>query len=196
MRRIQILTFVFLAISMAVAYYLFNSLRTSIIAQDEIEQLERTVVEKLQMIRKAQKFYRSTHGAYANHWDSLVQFVEEGILYATTRHERIITLDYGADSIEVKVDTIGSIAVRDSLFKKIEYPNFDPKLLPFMPHAEEQKFTLFTDTIERNSVLVNVIEVMDAAPTNPKRNAENEYRSLQPLHFGSRVTVSLSGNWE
>ena len=196
MRRIQILTFVFLAISMTVAYYLFNSLRASIVAQDEIEQTEHTVIEKLQMIRKAQRFYRSAHGAYANHWDSLVQFVEEGMLYATTRHERIITLDYGADSIEVKVDTIGSIAVRDSLFKKIEYPDFDPKLLPFMPHTEEQKFTLFTDTIERNGVMVNVIEVMDAAPTNPKRNTENKYRSLQPLHFGSRVTVSVSGNWE
>ena len=196
MRQIRILTLLFFAVSAGIAYYFFSSLRTAIVAQREIEDTERVVIDQLQMIRSAQRAYRSAYGKYANSWDTLARFVEEGILYVTTRRERVIMFDYGADSIEITTDTIGSISVRDSLFKDTEYPDFEPRTLSFMPHAEDAEFTLFTDTIERSGVMVHVIEVMDAAPINPKRSRENKYRGLQPLHFGSRVSVSLSGNWE
>ena len=196
MRYIKTLTFVFVALSLGIAYYLFHSLRSEIVAQEQIDHLEELVIDRLKMIRKAQRAHRDSRGSYANHWDSLVRFIEKDMLYITTRKEKVITLDYGADSVKIIVDTLGFVSVRDSLFSPSEYPNFEPRQIAQLPHLDTRMFGLFTDQIERSGVIVDVIEVIDTVPVNSKRSAKSKDRSLQPLHFGSRTTVSLAGNWE
>jgi hypothetical protein len=58
------------------------------------------------------------------------------------------------------------------------------------------KFDLFADRINKNNLLVNVIEVRDIAPVNPKRKEDNEANNRKPLRFGSRSEVTTAGNWE
>ena len=190
----KILPTTFFITSCVLAYYLFQSIYSAVTEREYIEQQEAQVIEKLKNIRKAQKSYLSTHGEYCSNWDSLVHFVEHGHLFITQRREQIITLDYGADSIRVEIDTLGAVSVQDSIFSQDIYTTFDPKQLPYI--SNEDTFLLFTDKISRGGVLVNVIEVMDPTPLNPKRDPHHTARSRRPLHFGSRNSVSLAGNWE
>ena len=196
MRMSRILTFVFFTVSIGIAYYLFQSLYSKISSQKEMKKIEQSVIDKLKMIREAQIAYRSTHNSYASSWGTLVDFVSNGKIYILSRRERIITLEYGADSVIVHTDTLGAVSVRDSLFKKSEYPSFNPKNLPYVPHISNTKFSLFTKKIERSGVIVNAIEVKDPVPTNPSRKENHKARSKRSLHFGSRTSVSLAGNWE
>ena len=196
MRTSRILAFMFFAVSLGIAYYLFQSLRFEISAREEIRRIESDVIDKLKMIREAQIAYRSTHDTYASSWDTLIDFVSKGKMYILTRRERVIPLDYGADSILVDIDTLGAVSVRDSLFKASVYPDFNPEDLPYIPHTTDAKFSVFTKKIQRSGVIVDVIEVRDTSPANPSRKADHKVRSKRPLQFGSRTNVSLSGNWE
>ena len=192
----RILTFVFFALSIGIAYYLFQSLYSDITSREEMKKMEKDVIDKLKMIREAQIAYRSTHHSYASNWDTLVNFVDKGKIYMLSRREQIITLEYGADSVIIETDTLGAVSVQDSLFKKSKYPNFNPKDLPYVPHISNTKFSLFTKKIERSGVIVDVVEVKDTSPTNPSRREGHKVRSKRPLQFGSRTNVSLAGNWE
>ena len=190
----KVLPTVFFITACALAYYLFQSIYSAVTQRDKIAQHETQVIEKLKNIREAQKAYLAVHGEYCSNWDSLVHFVEHGKLFITQRSEQIITLDYGADSIQIEIDTLGAVAVKDSIFSADIYKNFDPMQLPYV--SKQTKFLLFTDKIFRGGVLVSVIEVMDPVPVNPKRSQVHVARSRRPLHFGSRNSVSLAGNWE
>ena len=76
-------------------------------------------------------------------------------------------------------------------------PNTDISLLPYIPFSNPtQKFDIYAERIERNRLMVNVIEVRDIAPRNPSRREDNEANSKKPLRFGSRTEVTTAGNWE
>ena len=57
-------------------------------------------------------------------------------------------------------------------------------------------FEIFVKKIDRNGVMVDVIEVKDPKPINPARKESNEQKARKPLRFGSRFDVSTAGNWE
>ena len=196
MIRIRILSFTILVVALGVGYYLFDSVYENVRIRREIRKIEAAVIERLIDVRKAQRAYQSVYGRYASDWDRLISFVRKGNLFITSRREQIITLEYGADSIQVLIDTLGVVSVRDSIFNASVYPDFDPMQLPIVPHNQEARFDLYTGEIERAGVLVQVVEVSDPAPINPKRSKDQKARNAQPLHFGSRTTVSLAGNWE
>ena len=110
--------------------------------------------------------------------------------------EEIITLAYGADSIVVHIDTLGTVSVFDSMFNAVKYPNLNLSRLKYIPGTENKEFDLFTDEITKGGVKVDVIEVRDTAPVNPVRKESNEARNKKPLRFGSRTDVTTAGNWE
>jgi len=57
-------------------------------------------------------------------------------------------------------------------------------------------FDIFVKKIDRNGLMVDVIEVKDPKPINPARKDGNELKTRKPLHFGSRTDVATAGNWE
>jgi biotin carboxyl carrier protein len=76
-------------------------------------------------------------------------------------------------------------------------PETDISQLPFIPFTDpQQKFDIYAERIERNRLMVNVIEVRDIAPGNPNRKEGNEAYNKKPLRFGSRTEVTTAGNWE
>ncbi|MBX2895874.1 MAG: hypothetical protein KF763_10560 [Cyclobacteriaceae bacterium] len=77
---------------------------------------------------------------------------------------------------------------------------FDSKIdlatLGNVPGKDNLKFDIYVGVVERGGLKVQVIEVKDPKPVNPIRKETNEAKNRKPLHFGSRVDVSTSGNWE
>jgi hypothetical protein len=145
------------------------------------------------MIRDAQIAYQAVNREYTDNWDQLIRFIENGRIYITQRRENIIQLEYGADSVVVQIDTLGSVAVRDSLFNERRYPNFNLDRLPYIP-GTDQRFDMYAGKIERQGgAQVDVFEVRDVAPVNPRRRVNNNERALR---VGSRTEVTTSGNWE
>ena len=86
------------------------------------------------------------------------------------------------------------------LFSMIEEKfdaNMDLDNIAYIPLTNPPvKFDVFADRINKNNLLVNVIEVRDIAPVNPRRSEENEANNRKPLRFGSRSEVTTAGNWE
>ncbi len=74
-------------------------------------------------------------------------------------------------------------------------PNTDISKLGIKPGTDTM-FDIFVGNIDRSGVLVQVIEVKDPKPDDPKRKESNDQRTKKPLRFGSRLDVSTAGNWE
>lgn len=187
----RILTVVFYLISIGLGYFLISSISHDIQEEKRIRRVEQKVEQKLKMIRDAQISYQASHGQFTSDWDKLINFVQTGKIYLTERKETIIPGEYGVDSIYVQIDTLGSVAVLDSLYDD----KFDPKTLPLVPESDK-KFLLWADKINKSGVMVDVIEVVDPAPTDRTRRESNEIKNRKPLRFGSRTDVTTAGNWE
>lgn len=183
-------------VSIVLAVFLYNSIFDSINEAERIEKMENKVKNKLMMIREAQVAYQAVNGQYTSDWPKLLSFIDSGNFYITSRIEHIITLDYGADSVYVEIDTLGTKPIKDSIFSVTKYPKFDLVSLPYTPGAEGKKFGMWADQIDKNGVGVDVVEVWNTAPVNPARSEKNDARTKKPLRFGSRTSVTTSGNWE
>ncbi|RED97506.1 hypothetical protein [Marinoscillum furvescens] len=197
MSKTKIFSYIFGIIAIGLAYYLYNSISTSIQETERIAKLEARIIEQLKMIREAELAYAAVHGQYTSDWEKLTNFLDTGSFYITERTETVITLDYGADSTHVEIDTIGTVPVRDSLFTADKWPKFNLSTLPYVPGVEPPtKFDVWADKIEKSGVKVNAIEVKNPKPVNPERDEESEYNTKKPLRFGSRTSVTTAGNWE
>lgn len=197
MSKTKILTIVFGIVAVGLAYYLYYSINTSIEETRKIQRAEARIIEQLKMIREAESAFEAVNGQYTSDWDKLLAFVDTGRFYLTTRKETVIQLDYGADSIYVEIDTLGTVGVQDSIFKASKWPKFKLSTLPYVPGVDPPtKFDIWADKIEKSGKMVNAIEVVNPKPINPERNPESELKSKLPLRFGSRTSVTTSGNWE
>ncbi|MDQ3534469.1 MAG: hypothetical protein M3421_02455 [Bacteroidota bacterium] len=193
MNQTRILSIVFFVIAIGLGYYLFDRIKYKIDEEDRITRIENSIIQRLKMIRDAQIAYQAVNREYTDNWDQLIRFIENGRIYITQRRENIIQLEYGADSVVVQIDTLGSVAVRDSLFNERRYPNFNLDRLPYIP-GTDQRFDMYAGKIERQGgAQVDVFEVRDVAPVNPRRRVNNNERALR---VGSRTEVTTSGNWE
>jgi hypothetical protein len=75
-------------------------------------------------------------------------------------------------------------------------PGVDIKKIGEVPMLPGKKFEIFVGKVDKNGVMVQVIEVVDPQPVNPMRKASNEAKGRKPLQFGSKLDVTTSGNWE
>jgi len=197
MSRIKILTTVFAITSVGLAYYLYYSINTTIKETKRIATMEAAIINQLKLIREAELGYKAVHGRYTSNWDSLLHFVDSGYFYITERIETVITLDYGADSTSVQIDTLGRVQVIDSLYGAHKYPNFQLAELPYVPGiVPKVKFLIWADKIKKANLLVSSVEVWNPSPINPNRDEESEINIKKPLRFGSRTNITTAGNWE
>jgi len=197
MTTTRILTFVFAIVSLGLAYYLYYVIDSSISEAKRIQRMETAIIDKLKMVREAQLAFKAVNSQYTSDWDALLAFIDTGNFYIVERTETIITLEYGADSTYVQIDTLGTVLVKDSIFGPDKYPNFQLSQLPYVPGVNPPvKFNLWADKITKAGVLVDVVEVVNPQPVNPERDEESEYNTKKPLRFGSRSSVTTAGNWE
>lgn len=195
MNLTKILSIVFLLAALGVGYLLYKGVDDVMQEEKRIARIEARVIEKLQMLRDAQLAYIATHKEYADNWEDLRHFIEEGRIFIVQKTEETKLLDYGEEEITVTYDTLGSVDVQDSLFNERKYPEFNLELLNVVPGSGGKTFEFFADKVIRGSSNreVDVFEIRDPAPVNPKRRRNNNEKALR---VGSRNDSSTSGNWE
>src|SRR5690606_21827206 len=113
----KIISIVLFVISIALAAYLWTSIKSTIDFQESIAITERQITEKLEVIREAEKVFLEQHGRYTSNWDSLISFIQHAEVPITVRTETIIPLTYGRDSIRVDIDTLGYVSAKDRIFR-------------------------------------------------------------------------------
>ncbi|MBL6445531.1 hypothetical protein JMN32_04380 [Fulvivirga sp. 29W222] len=113
----KIISIVLLIASLALGYYLVDSVKSEIDQKQLIADNEAAVIEKLKLIREAETVYLEVHGNYTSDWDKLINFVKNGRYPIIQRKERVVTLSYGADSSIVTFDTLGIISAKERIFK-------------------------------------------------------------------------------
>lgn len=190
MSKTKILSIVFFVIAIVIGYFFVDSIAYDIQQEKRIRREEARVIKKLKQIRSGMIAYQRVNEQYTSDWDKLINFIDTGDFYLTERSEEIIQREYGGDSVVINVDTLGTIPVYDSLYADI--PNFKLENLPYKP-GTKKKFEIFADKIVKGSVKVDVFEVKDPDPINPKRQKNDNDKALR---VGSRSEVTTSGNWE
>ena len=194
MKNLKLYTYGTLLLAAGLAFFLVSRIKYSIDEEARINAAEDKVIEKLKLIRDAQIAFQSVNGKYANEWDSLLNFVENGNIFLIQRREETVLLDYGAEETTLYLDTLGSVTVIDSLFSSI--PNFVASNLINVPGYDDVKFEIWASKIEKGGVEVDVVEVRNPKPFDPNRKESNEANINKPLRFGSRTSITTAGNWE
>ena len=205
MKKTQLFTLATLPIIALLCYLVVNSVKSKIDEDVAIKKSEEKVRKRLIEIREAEKAFQSVHKYYTSNWDSLINFVETGVVFNVQKREIITTRppekSHLGDSVRIVYDTLGSDPVMTKIFPKDKFQGFDPKQLPFIPGLDGKKFAISTGKKKVgktgiNEVLVDVIEVVDPYPVDKTRSDKNDIVRRKFLRFGSMTEISLSGNWE
>jgi hypothetical protein len=118
MNLTRIISIVLFAVALGLAFFLYNSINSTIEFQNSISTTEKQLTDKLEVIREAEKVFLEQKGHYTANFDSLINFIETGTVPVTVRTETIIPLSYGVDSVQVKIDTIAIVPAKEKIFKK------------------------------------------------------------------------------
>ena len=166
------------------------------------------VIDRLKDIRTAQIAHKDVNGFYANNFDSLVSFIDNGIFTVIEKRDSSY-LEYNRTyridmlkEVEI-VDTLGFVSVKDSLFGE----NESYKMMAKIPiEGTDSEFSIKADIIDKNGYQVPVFEVKvkkDIVLFDQNKDLldqENKVVSVDGVNgpeiiLGSMSDVSTSGNW-
>ncbi len=195
-------------LSLFFSYKIYDSINGPINFNKVKEIRYSQVIDRMKTIRKAQIAHRDVKGYYANNFDSLIKFVDQGIFTLIEKkdssylqYDRIYRIDMLREV--VVIDTLGFVPVKDSLFKE----NNDYKLMSKIPiDGLDASFEINSDIIIKNNYRVPVFEVKIAKniilydQDKDLLKQENETVSVDGVNgpeiiLGSLVEVSTNGNW-
>jgi len=167
------------------------------------------VIDRMKDIRTAQIAHKDVKGEYASNFDSLVKFIDEGIFtLIEKRDSSYLQYDrtYRIDMLRevIVIDTLGSVPVKDSLFKDTDrYKN-----MAYIPieGIEDSTFQINAKIINKNGYKVPVFEVKISKnillfdQDDELVVQENETVSVDGVNgpeivLGSLSNVSTNGNW-
>ena len=166
------------------------------------------VIDRLKDIRSAQIAHKDVNGFYANNFDSLVSFIDNGIFTLIEKRDSSYleyNRTYRIDMLkEVEIiDTLGFVSVKDSLFGN----NDSYKMMAKVPiDGTDSEFSIKADIIDKNGYQVPVFEVKvrkDIVLFDQNKDLldqENKVISVDAVNgpeiiLGSMSDVSTSGNW-
>jgi len=190
------------------AYLIYNSITGPIRFKEVKEDRYCKVISKLKDIKNAQEAHKSVKGRYAKDFKSLVSFIDNDSYTITQQRDtsfmyRDKRLDIDVPKDSILIDTLGTVSVRDSLFKK----DTRYKSLESVPGAlNGEKFTMKADIIDKGGYKAPVYEVSVAkkailgdqpADLLSKENTQVSVEEVNgsKISVGSLVQVSTSGNW-
>ena len=191
------------------AYKIYDSISGPIRFNKVKNQRYAKVINRMKDIRTAQIAHKDVTGVYANNFDSLVKFIDEGIFTLTEKRDSsYMEYDrtYRIDMLKevIVVDTLGYVPVKDSLFKDTDrFRN-----MAFIPieGIEDSTFQIKAEIINKNGYKVPVFEVKIAKNVvlfdqdDDFIKQENETVSVDGVNgpeiiLGSLTNVSTNGNW-
>ena len=190
------------------SYKIYDSINGPINFNKTKNERYAVVINKLKLIRKAQIAHKDVKGIYSNNFDSLVNFIDNGIFtLIEKRDSSYMEYDrtYRIDMLRevVVIDTLGFVSVKDSLFKD---SNAYKKFANVPIEGVEAKFDINSDIIDKNGYRVPVFEVKVAKEVilhdqdKDLIKIENETVSVDGVNgpsiiLGSLTEVSTNGNW-
>ena len=195
-------------ISVVLAYLIYLSVMEPITFNKNREERFSAVIEKLKDIRDAQVAYRTINGEFAKDFETLISFIDTGVYTITQqkdssfmRYNRVYRIDMQVDT--VVIDTLGTVAVKDSLFKG----DSSYKTLFSVPFAQNgERFEMKSDVVNKQGFDAPVFEASVKKDVvlydQPKEllARENTHNSIEEVNgntirVGSLTDVSTSGNW-
>ena len=191
------------------SYKIYDSINGPIVFNEVKNKRYTKVINRLKIIRKAQIAHKDVRGEFSNNFDSLIKFVDEGIFTLIEKrdssyleYDRIYRIDMLKEV--VVIDTLGTVNVKDSLFKESE----EYKKMAFIPveGVEDSVFKIKSMIIDKNGYKVPVFEVKVAKnivlfdQNKDLLKQENETISVDGVNgpdiiLGSLSNVSTNGNW-
>ena len=191
------------------SYQIYDSINGPISFNKIKNERYKKVINRLKEIRVSQIAHKDVKGEYAGNFDSLVKFIDEGIFtLIEKRDSSYLQYDrtYRIDMLRevIVIDTLGSVPVKDSLFKDTDrYKN-----MAYIPieGIEDSTFQINAKIINKNGYKVPVFEVKISKNTllfdqdNELVVQENETVSVDGVNgpeivLGSLNNVSTNGNW-
>ena len=195
-------------ISVVLAYLIYLSVMAPITFNKNREERFSAVIEKLKDIRDAQVAYRTVNGEFAEDFETLISFIDTGVYTITQQkdssfmiYNRVYRIDMQVDT--VVVDTLGTVAVKDSLFKG----DSSYKTLFSVPFAQNgERFEMKSDVVNKQgfdapvfeaSVKKDVVLYDQPKELLARENAHNSIEEVNgnTIRVGSLTDVSTSGNW-
>lgn len=195
-----ILKIVLAIVVIALGFLLYSSIMKPIRFQEELTKRNTQIANRIKDIRSAQTLYKQFNNAYTSSFDTLFGFLKTG---------RIPVIRMIADPTDTTFsrsisDTIGFIAIQDSLFSK--RPNFNMEDLAVIPFSNGRKFEMNTAKVDKGGVLVPVIEIlvpyeyyMSDLPQQDVINLEAAQKTMNKypgIRMGSLIEATTDGNWE
>ena len=194
-------------LSIFFAYKIYDSINGPIKFNQIKNERYADVIDRLKEIRTAQIAHKDVKGFYANNFDSLIKFIDNGIFtLIEKRDSSFLEYDrtYRIDMLKevIVIDTLGFVPVKDSLFKTVNYNDFEKVPVD----GVDAKFHLKAQIIDKNGYKVPVFEVKVAKDiilydqNNDLVKQENETVSVDGVNgpeiiLGSLSNVSTNGNW-
>ncbi|MBT6161713.1 MAG: hypothetical protein HOH81_08525 [Flavobacteriaceae bacterium] len=194
-------------LSIFFAYKIYDSINGPIKFNQIKNERYADVIDRLKEIRTAQIAHKDVKGFYANNFDSLIKFIDNGIFtLIEKRDSSFLEYDrtYRIDMLKevIVIDTLGFVPVKDSLFKTVNYNDFEKVPVD----GVDAKFNLKAQIIDKNGYKVPVFEVKVAKDiilydqNNDLVKQENETVSVDGVNgpeiiLGSLSNVSTNGNW-
>ena len=196
------------ALSIFFASQIYSSINGPIKFNQVKNERYTQVIDRLKDIRTAQIAHKDVNGFYANNFDSLVSFIDNGIFTVIEKRDSSY-LEYNRTyridmlkEVEI-VDTLGFVSVKDSLFGD----NESYKMMAKVPiDGTDSEFSIKADIIDKNGYQVPVFEVKvkkDIVLFDQNKDLldqENKVVSVDGVNgpeiiLGSMSDVSTSGNW-
>jgi hypothetical protein len=214
----KIFTILLWGISILLAYLIYGSVMKPIEFKQEKEARYEIAVKTMLDIKKLQTGYKSVNGVYADTFEQLIQFVDNGQFEIVSRKDTAVIdhvknaafrITVGADGVggffkdEVIITKLGTVAVKDSLFKNSDrYKRLNVVKVGSVQIPVEMK----TSTVSRNDMNISVFQAIIDKNALLKDldqelvKQENKVEAIDEINgdkiiLGSLEEVSLTGNW-
>lgn len=201
-----------------IAYLIYASVMKPIEFKSEKEARYAVAVKTMLDIKKLQTGYKSVHGKFAENFDELVQFVEQGQFEIVSRKDTSIVdvarnqafgIKVGEDGVGgfykdvVITEKLGNVSVKDSLFKnsdrykrlnvvKVGNIEVPVTMRTGLVNRNDMNISVFQAVIDKNALLADLDQEL-------VKN-ENKVEDIADINgptitLGSLEEVSLTGNW-
>ena len=187
-------------IILVLSYAIYESIMKPVRFDREKSLRYEGVVQALKDIRDAERLFRQHNKRYTANWDSLVNYMKTGTIPVV----KMIPDPKDTTFTRSISDTIGRVAILDSLFGK--RANFDINNLSLIPGTNGQKFELEAGKIDKGGLKVDVFEarahndvILDGLDSQLIRNLNKGLEDINRfpgLKVGSMLEVTTDGNWE
>ena len=207
-----VLNLVLWAVVIFLGYLTFNSVYGEIKFNKLKDQRYKKVIVKLQDIRDAQLAHRTVTGKFAGDFDNLVKFIDTAEFTIIQRRDTSVidaelTKRFGGVETTrdiVIVDTLGTVPVKDSLFKTdTRYKNM-MNLPKGIGPASGTKFDLKAGKLKESGIAVfeASVEKKEILADQPKNLISKEVEVMSvdgvrgpTLRVGSMDEAETTGNW-